>query len=351
MSQPHGFGHVFMMTPVLAFALGIYPVVTTYADYVFLFLAFMAATELLLLALAGDLPYESVWRSRQMWVGLTPIYIWAAILALAYGPKRKPVYRVTRKTHQVGLYWQEVLPQIRLFLALTGSILSPTLALTVAGPSSASATPSPPRRSPRWPSRPLLGTGGMSSGRAHRPAVRPRTEHRARRPLWYPWQGDPEGYRAAFRRIVTIFREEGATNVQFLWSAMWLDAWADLYYPGDDVVDWVGTTALNHGTGATAEWARWRSFYELFDGQYQAALKWGKPIMLTEVATAEQGGNKAEWIRECFRLLKEKYQMVRVIVLLEVTSDREWPVINWSVASSPESLAAFLEAIQDPYVR
>jgi len=168
---------------------------------------------------------------------------------------------------------------------------------------------------------------------------------------WYPWQGDPEGYRAAFRRIVTIFREEGATNVQFLWSAMWLDAWADLYYPGDDVVDWVGTTALNHGTGATAEWARWRSFYELFDGQYQAALKWGKPIMLTEVATAEQGGNKAEWIRECFRLLKEKYQMVRVIVLLEVTSDREWPVINWSVASSPESLAAFLEAIQDPYVR
>jgi len=189
LSQPHGFGHVFMMTPVLAFALGIYPVVTTYADYVFLFLAFMAATELLLLALAGDLPYESVWRSRQMWVGLTPVYIWAAILALAYGPKRKPVYRVTRKTHQVGLYWQEVLPQIRLFLALTGSILSPTLALTVAGPSPASATPSPPRRSPRWPSRPLLGTGGMSSGRAHRPAVRPRTEHRARRPLLVPLAG------------------------------------------------------------------------------------------------------------------------------------------------------------------
>jgi len=124
-----------------------------------------------------------------------------------------------------------------------------------------------------------------------------------------------------------------------------------VYYPGDDVVDCVGTTALNHGTGATAEWARWRCFYELFDGHYQAALKWGKPIMLTEVATAEQGGNKAEWIRECFRLLKEKYQMVRVIVLLEVSSNREWPVINWSVASSRESLAASVEAIQDPYVR
>lgn len=168
---------------------------------------------------------------------------------------------------------------------------------------------------------------------------------------WYPWQGDPEGYQAAFRHIVTLFREEGATNVQFLWSAMWLNGWAEQYYPGDDMVDWVGTTVLNHGTGATADWARWRTFYELFDGQYQAAVKWGKPIMLTEVATAEQGGDKAEWIRECFRLLKEKYPLVQAVLLLEVASDREWPVINWSVASSPESLKAFLEAIRDPYVR
>jgi cellulose synthase (UDP-forming) len=114
---------IFMLTPILALTLGIYPVVTTYADYALHFLPFMAATELLLIALAGDLPYESVWRSRQMWVGLTPVYIWAAILALVYGPKRKPVYRVTRKVHQAGLYWQEVLPQILLFLALVGAIL------------------------------------------------------------------------------------------------------------------------------------------------------------------------------------------------------------------------------------
>lgn len=58
-----------------------------------------------------------------MWVGLTPVYIWAAILALVYGPKRKPAYRVSRKVHQAGIYRQEVLPQILLFLALAGSIL------------------------------------------------------------------------------------------------------------------------------------------------------------------------------------------------------------------------------------
>jgi beta-mannanase len=168
---------------------------------------------------------------------------------------------------------------------------------------------------------------------------------------WYPWQGDPEGYRAAFRHVVSVFREEGASNVKFLWSAMWLNGWASDYYPGDDVVDFVGTTVLNHGTGATAEWAQWRTFYELFVGQHQAAYQWNKPIIITEVATAEQGGDKAAWLRECFGSLKTDYPLVRGVLLLEVKSDREWPSINWSVASSPESLAAFRETISAPYFR
>jgi cellulose synthase (UDP-forming) len=49
---------------------------------------------------------------------MAPIYAWATILALAYGPKRKPAYRVTRKEHQYGVYWRETLPQIVLALAL-----------------------------------------------------------------------------------------------------------------------------------------------------------------------------------------------------------------------------------------
>jgi hypothetical protein len=168
---------------------------------------------------------------------------------------------------------------------------------------------------------------------------------------WYPWQGDPEGYKAAFRHIVTIFRQEGATNVQFLWSAMWLDQWASQYYPGDDVVDLVGTTVLNHGTGATASWAQWRTFDDLFSGQYQAARQWNKPIIITELATAEQGGDKAAWLRDCFTSLQTKYPLVRGVLLFEVQSDREYPAINWSVASSPASMAAFEAAITNSYFK
>jgi len=168
---------------------------------------------------------------------------------------------------------------------------------------------------------------------------------------WYPWQGDPEGYKAAFRHIVTLFRQEGAKNVQILWSAMWLNQWAAQYYPGDDVVDLVATTVLNHGTGAQSSWAKWRTFDELFNAQYQAALQWGKPVIITELATAEQGGDKAAWLRDCFTSLRPKYPLVRGVLLFEVQSDREWPDINWSVASSPKSLAAFRGAITNPYFK
>ena len=180
---------------------------------------------------------------------------------------------------------------------------------------------------------------------AHEQSTRPGTRQ------WYPWQGDPEGYRAAYRHIVEIFRREGAKKVQFLWSAMWLNEWASQYYPGEDVVDLVGTTVLNHGTAAQADWAKWRTFDDLFSGQYAAALQWGKPIMVTELATAEQGGDKASWLKDCLSSLRTKYPLVRSLLLFEVQSDREWPEINWSVASSPRSRATFQEAIRDPYFR
>lgn len=168
---------------------------------------------------------------------------------------------------------------------------------------------------------------------------------------WYPWQGDPAGYRAAFRHIVEVFRQEEASNVQFLWSAMWLQLYATSYYPGDDVVDIVGTTILNHGLGSTADWAQWRTFDFLFSTEYLAGERWGKPIMLTEVATAEQGGDKAAWLRDAFTSIRTRYPLVEAVLLLEMPVDREWPVINWSVASSPEALAAFMQVINDPYYK
>jgi cellulose synthase (UDP-forming) len=109
---------VFVVTPVFALAFGVYPLVATHAEYALHFWPYAAALELLLASLGHGLPFESTWRARQTWLGMAPVYAWATVLALVYGPKRKPAYRVTRKVHQFGVYWRETLPQIVLCLAL-----------------------------------------------------------------------------------------------------------------------------------------------------------------------------------------------------------------------------------------
>lgn len=50
-------------------------------------------------------------------------------------------------------------------------------------------------------------------------------------------------FAGAWRRIVSVFRSEGAANVIFVWNPNCADIgpnhWTD-YYPGDEYVDWVG---------------------------------------------------------------------------------------------------------------
>jgi cellulose synthase (UDP-forming) len=114
---------VFAMTPVFTLTLDIHPLTTTQAAYALHFWPYAAAVELVLACLGEGLPYEALWRARQTWLGLAPVYAWATINALLYGPNRKPRYRVTRKEHAYGLYWREALPQVLMFLALIGSSL------------------------------------------------------------------------------------------------------------------------------------------------------------------------------------------------------------------------------------
>jgi cellulose synthase (UDP-forming) len=109
---------VFALTPVVALGFGVYPLIAEHTAYAWHFWPYAAALELLLASLGHGLPFESTWRARQTWLGMAPVYAWATVLALAYGPNRKPAYRVTRKENQFAVYWRETLPQIALCLAL-----------------------------------------------------------------------------------------------------------------------------------------------------------------------------------------------------------------------------------------
>jgi cellulose synthase (UDP-forming) len=113
----------FAILPVFSLTFNIYPLIATHAAYAKHFWPYAAAIELLLIGLSEGLPYEVLWRARQMWLGLAPVYARATVMALAYGPHRKPWYRVTRKEHVYHWYWREILPQIVLFLALIAASL------------------------------------------------------------------------------------------------------------------------------------------------------------------------------------------------------------------------------------
>jgi len=115
----------------------------------------------------------------------------------------------------------------------------------------------------------------------------------------YPWSVGVTGtdYVAAWRRIVRIFRDQGALNVRYVWApnvltpdaAPLAQAW-----PGDQYVDYVGMDGYN--------WPRsWRPLAEIFGPLYdQLRTMTTLPVVITEVACAGAGGDKAAWIEEAF---------------------------------------------------
>jgi cellulose synthase (UDP-forming) len=86
-------------------------------------------------------PLRALWRLKLMWLGLAPVYILACCKALLGGPRRKPIYRITRKDTEVRWYWRETLPH---------AILATLLPLAFAAALATS----------RLPSLPLLLTTG-----------------------------------------------------------------------------------------------------------------------------------------------------------------------------------------------
>jgi mannan endo-1,4-beta-mannosidase len=115
---------------------------------------------------------------------------------------------------------------------------------------------------------------------------------------WYPWSHNPEAYVAAWRRIVTIFRQQHAANAKFVWSGSWgegppiADQTKNLrqYWPGKSYVDVIGTTMINFGgTDHTHPVSQYKQRIRLFHHMFH------RRVMLTEVNTEQQG--RVAWMQ------------------------------------------------------
>lgn len=114
---------IIIATLIICFATGQYPITADSLSYVLHFWPLAISIEIFAATLNWPQSYEALLRSREMWTGLAPIYAKAVILALLYGPRRKPTYRVTRKSTIVRWYWRETLFQMALIFLLLGSMI------------------------------------------------------------------------------------------------------------------------------------------------------------------------------------------------------------------------------------
>lgn len=196
----------------------------------------------------------------------------------------------------------------------------------------------------------------------------------------YPWNGyfngasvkegfgdqekydGPEIYVAAYRHVFDIFKRTGVTNVLWFWCPWFEDYPKELwnvyylYYPGNDCVDIVGADGYNWGT--TQSWSRWMSFSSIFGNIYKELNDRypNKPFMIGEFASAENGGDKAEWIKDAFYQIKNNFPKIKAFIWFQ--HNDTGAIVNnltehsdWRINSSDKALDAFRTAMKDNYFR
>jgi beta-mannanase len=171
---------------------------------------------------------------------------------------------------------------------------------------------------------------------------------------WASWSPGVNGntsaqFVATWRYVVNIFREEGASNIRWVWSPSGIfpgsTPFADVF-PGNGYVDWMSLNAFNFGT--YQDWSQWKEFADIFAPSYTLLARLSsKPIMIAEMGSTEDGGDKARWITNAY-LRDLPVQFPRLRAVLWYNEQKE---TDWRVNSSDASLAAYRQVVHDPRYR
>jgi hypothetical protein len=164
---------------------------------------------------------------------------------------------------------------------------------------------------------------------------------------WFPWDdyangNHPGQFAQAWIHVHDIFQRAGANNVKWVWSPAF--ARSTVQFPGTAYVNVLGTTCQNGGRPLFAR--GWKSFAQ---GCGQAidrlhALEPSLPIQLAETGTAEQGGSKAQWIRDMWSYLAAR-PYVTSMIWFDLVKET-----NWRIDSSPSAEHAFAAGARSPRV-
>ncbi len=148
---------------------------------------------------------------------------------------------------------------------------------------------------------------------------------------WEPWNGQPAVLVKAWRHMVDVFRQEGASNVRWVWSPNITDQprtpanAMERYYPGSAYVDVLALDGYNWGTSKS--WSRWRSFRDIFAHPYARITALGpQPVWVAEVASTSKGGDKAAWVAGM--LHTKAFPRIRALIWFNHNNAMDWRLDN-----------------------
>ena len=138
--------------------------------------------------------------------------------------------------------------------------------------------------------------------------------------LWAGW--DPDTYISAFRRVIDICRIS-APNINVMWSPLGEEG-MERYYPGDSYVDLVGVSVFGLQAFDQLNFGQDRSFTEIFAPRYIRAARFGKPVVVAELAYSGDADYVDAWEREV-RKLRPEYPSLVGVVYFNQKEVHPWP--------------------------
>jgi mannan endo-1,4-beta-mannosidase len=153
---------------------------------------------------------------------------------------------------------------------------------------------------------------------------------------WSPWgykNVAPAQFVAAWRHIVTLFRDNGATNVTWIWNpnvtTPYTASSPQPWYPGDAYVNWIGLDGYFYSTSDT-----YASVFTPTIDQIRAFTK--RPQIIMETGANPTSG-RPRAITSIFQGAKNTPGLLGLIYFdFDKTS-----VHNWYINEEPPALAAF----------
>jgi mannan endo-1,4-beta-mannosidase len=159
---------------------------------------------------------------------------------------------------------------------------------------------------------------------------------------WYPWgwhQAEPAEYRAAWRHVVTLFRQSGASNVTWLWDISGGRPRAGrvrYFWPGPQYVDWIGIDGYYVTPADT--------FKSVIGDTISAVRRFTKkPILLSEVGIGPLAG-QVKKIPNLFAGIRRNRLLG--LIYFDVAQHDGLYHQDWRLDDNPAAVAAFRAGVR-----